>query len=214
MVTVPGACAREGTDARRLEPRVAAGPSSSAASRIMKSNACSIFPARPILGARAPSSRDRSSPPIRSRRSSPRRATGSARPSARRPPRRRRAGRPSPRGEHTLICAPTGTGKTLAAFLWCLDRLHARASAGRAAARACASSTSRRSRRSSTTSSATCARRWRASRCAAERARRAPPCDVRVGMRTGDTPAARAARASAKRRPTSSSPRPSRSTCC
>ena len=27
------------------------------------------------------------------------------------------------RGEHTLICAPTGSGKTLAAFLWCLDRL-------------------------------------------------------------------------------------------
>ena len=26
-------------------------------------------------------------------------------------------------GEHTLICAPTGSGKTLAAFLWCLDRL-------------------------------------------------------------------------------------------
>ncbi len=24
---------------------------------------------------------------------------------------------------HTLICAPTGSGKTLAAFLWCLDRL-------------------------------------------------------------------------------------------
>src|SRR5207344_3448807 len=26
-------------------------------------------------------------------------------------------------GEHALICAPTGSGKTLAAFLWCLDRL-------------------------------------------------------------------------------------------
>ena len=26
-------------------------------------------------------------------------------------------------GEHALICAPTGTGKTLAAFLWAIDRL-------------------------------------------------------------------------------------------
>jgi len=40
-VRLPGACAREGTDARRLEPRVAAGPSSSTASRTRLSNACS-----------------------------------------------------------------------------------------------------------------------------------------------------------------------------
>ena len=33
-------------------------------------------------------------------------------------------------GDHTLVCAPTGTGKTLAAFLWAIDGLMAGASAG------------------------------------------------------------------------------------
>ena len=34
------------------------------------------------------------------------------------------------RGESTLILAPTGTGKTLTAFLWCLDKLMLRDAAG------------------------------------------------------------------------------------
>ena len=34
------------------------------------------------------------------------------------------------RGESTLILAPTGTGKTLTAFLWCLDKLMLRTPAG------------------------------------------------------------------------------------
>src|ERR1700726_4533672 len=40
------------------------------------------------------------------------------------PPRPQVQGRPAiPRGESTLILAPTGTGKTLAAFLWCINRI-------------------------------------------------------------------------------------------
>ena len=74
-------------------------------------------------------------------------------------------------GGHVLIQAPTGSGKTLAAFLSAIDRLTA------APGRASASSTSRRSRRSTTTSSGTCAARSPAS---------GP--ELRVAVRTGDTP--------------------------
>jgi ATP-dependent Lhr-like helicase len=38
-------------------------------------------------------------------------------------------------GDHTLISAPTGSGKTLAAFLWCLDRLFKQGIAGELANR-------------------------------------------------------------------------------
>src|SRR6516165_8366440 len=34
------------------------------------------------------------------------------------------------RGDSTLILAPTGTGKTLTAFLWCLDKLMLRTPLG------------------------------------------------------------------------------------
>ncbi len=52
-------------------------------------------------------------------------------------------------GAHTLVVAPTGSGKTLSAFLWALDRL-ASTPADETVARSSApgSSTSRRSRRS------------------------------------------------------------------
>src|SRR5580700_6253450 len=41
------------------------------------------------------------------------------------------------RGESTLILAPTGTGKTLTAFLWCIDKLMMRADGGAETARGC-----------------------------------------------------------------------------
>ena len=111
-----------------------------------------------------------------------------SRPRSPSPPRpRRRAGRPSPRGEHTLILAPTGSGKTLAAFLWGIDRLVTAPPPDESpAAPGC--STSRRCGRWPSTSRRTCGRRCRASAW--------PPSgsgvavhEPTVGMRTGDTPA-------------------------
>ena len=92
------------------------------------------------------------------------------------------------RGESTLILAPTGTGKTLAAFLWCLDRLmlHPPRPA-RPQSRAAASSTSPRSRPWPSTSSATCARPWPAwpTWPAAWALHFREPA---ISVRTGDTP--------------------------
>ena len=112
-------------------------------------------------------------------------------------------------GDHTLILAPTGSGKTLAAFLWAIDRL------------------------------ATTPEPPKAERCRVlyisplralavdvEKNLRAPLAGIalaaeRLGVAvaarrpSGCAPAtrpARSARRSCARRPTSSSPRPSRST--
>ena len=52
-------------------------------------------------------------------------ASGSTAPSLRRPPRSSVRGTRSPAGAHTLVVAPTGSGKTLSAFLWSLDQLAA-----------------------------------------------------------------------------------------
>ena len=91
------------------------------------------------------------------------------------------------RGEHVLVCAPTGSGKTLAAFLWCIDRL--------AAVRAPVDP--RRRLRVLYVSPLKALvhdveRNLRAPlagiRLAAE-ARGEVPADIRVAMRTGDTPA-------------------------
>jgi ATP-dependent helicase Lhr and Lhr-like helicase len=64
-------------------------------------------------------------------------------------------------GADTLILAPTGTGKTLAAFLYELDQLITDGLQGPLAnAVHLLYCTSRRSRRSTTTSSATSSFRW------------------------------------------------------
>ncbi|MDP8904763.1 MAG: DEAD/DEAH box helicase, partial [Chloroflexota bacterium] len=90
-------------------------------------------------------------------------------------------------GRHTLICAPTGSGKTLAAFLWCLDRLCAQPVPDDALRRlrvlyisplkALVHDVERNLRPPLAGIALTAA------------ARGEPARTVRVGMRTGDTPA-------------------------
>ncbi len=96
-------------------------------------------------------------------------------------------------GRHALVVAPTGSGKTLSAFLWAIDRLLTEPGLDRPDHQhidpAPASSTSHRSRRWRSTSNATCGRPSSGIRQTAERlGERAP--EVSVGIRSGDTPAA------------------------
>jgi ATP-dependent Lhr-like helicase len=82
-------------------------------------------------------------------------------------------------GENVLICAPTGSGKTLAAFLWALDRLIADRAIGGPAA-------DHRTRLVYVSP-------MKALSYDVERNLRVPlrgmGADIRVGIRTGDTPA-------------------------
>ncbi len=91
------------------------------------------------------------------------------------------------RGESALILAPTGTGKTLAAFLWCLDRLMLQPAPVGHEARDAGSSTFRRSRPWLSTWSATCVRLWPAWQTwpAAWASIFREPA---ISVRTGDTP--------------------------
>ena len=92
------------------------------------------------------------------------------------------------RGEHVLVSAPTGSGKTLAAFLWALDRL-----SGDAAAAGTANATPVNGRANRGGTRVVYVSPLKALAYDIERNLRAPlrgigAEDVRVGIRTGDTP--------------------------
>ncbi len=95
-------------------------------------------------------------------------------------------------GENVLICAPTGSGKTLAAFLWALDRLVADRAAGPADAPHCTrliyvspmKALSYDVERNLRVPLRGLGTPFRAGGPAGETG-----ADVRVGIRTGDTPA-------------------------
>ena len=96
------------------------------------------------------------------------------------------------RGESTLILAPTGSGKTLTAFLWCLDRLMftpapPKARALPRALRLAAQGAGGRRR----AQPARAARRHRAGR---RRPRRRVSSTPAIAIRTGDTPQSERAR--------------------
>ena len=115
------------------------------------------------------------------------------------------------RGESALILAPTGTGKTLTAFLWCLDRLmlHSPPQEAKSGCRIVYVSPLKalavdveRNLRSPLAGIANMARR-----------RGVPFHEPSISVRTGDTPQRERARFR-RHPPTSSSPPRSRSTCC
>ena len=96
------------------------------------------------------------------------------------------------RRDSTLILAPTGSGKTLTAFLWCLDRLMfapvpARGPAMPGAVRLAAQGARRRRRAQPSRA----ARRHRPGR---RRRAAMPYVQPAIAVRTGDTPAAERAR--------------------
>jgi ATP-dependent helicase Lhr and Lhr-like helicase len=98
------------------------------------------------------------------------------------------------RGEHVLLSAPTGSGKTLAAFLWALDRLSAADPAGGTRADGPAGEESGGNRVGGVRSTRVVyVSPLKALAYDIERNLRAPlrgigAGDVRVGIRTGDTP--------------------------
>ncbi len=139
------------------------------------------------------------------------------------------------RGENALILAPTGTGKTLAAFLWCLDRLmledREQVSKGAREREDREQGTGIRDQKTAGAARKGCRIVYvsplKALAVDVERNLRSPLAGManmarrmgvafrepEISVRTGDTPQA-SAPASRGIRPTSSSPRQNRSTCC
>src|SRR5437867_12594736 len=100
-------------------------------------------------------------------------------------------------GRHTLISAPTGSGKTLAAFLVCIDRLLRAAAAGRLPDQSQVVYVSPLKALSNDVHKNLSVPLQEMSQLAWERGYMVP--EIRIAVRTGDTPAAE--RQAAARRP-------------